>query len=191
MSENSIAKIAVSAATYSLDKPYDYLIPDSMLGAVQPGMRVTVPFSRGNRRSEGVVLALSDKSEYEKLKPIESLLDESPVLTQAQLKLALWMHDRLFCTVYDAVKTILPAGFWFKPDGERRVNDKMRDMVYLTIDAEEAYSIAQGKRRKAPMQASLLELISTTGRVSVHEALHFTGASRQSLFITISLLVAL
>lgn len=181
MSENSIAKIAVSAATYSLDKPYDYLIPDSMLGAVQPGIRVTVPFSRGNRRSEGVVLALSDKSEYEKLKPIESLLDESPVLTQAQLKLALWMHDRLFCTVYDAVKTILPAGFWFKPDGERRVNDKMRDMAYLTIDAEEAYSIAQGKRRKAPMQASLLELISTTGRVSVHEALHFTGASRQSL----------
>ena len=181
MSENSIAKIAVSAATYSLDKPYDYLIPDSMRGRVQPGIRVTVPFSRGNRRSEGIVLALSDKSEFEKLKPISSLLDESPVLTDSQLKLALWMHDRLFCTVYDAVRTILPAGFWFKPDGERRVNDKMREMAYLTVNAEDAFAAAQGKRRKAPMQASLLELISTTGRVSVHEALHFTGASRQSL----------
>ena len=47
MSEKRIAKIAVSAANYSLDKPYDYLIPDSMADNVVPGMRVTVPFSRG------------------------------------------------------------------------------------------------------------------------------------------------
>lgn len=181
MPDSHIAKIAVAAATYSLDKPYDYLIPESMQAKLMPGMRVFVPFSRGNRRSEGIVLALTDKSEYEKLKPIESCLDEHPVLTDAQLKLALWMHDRLFCTVYDAVKTILPAGFWFKPDGERRVNDKTREMIKLTVDASEAYSAAQQKRRKAPMQASLLEILSTAGRVSVREALHFTGASRQSL----------
>lgn len=181
MPDNHIAKIAVSAATYSLDKPYDYLIPESMRAKLAPGMRVFVPFSRGNRRCEGIVLALTDKSEYEKLKPVESCLDESPVLTEAQLRLALWMHDRLFCTVYDAVKTILPAGFWFKPDGARRVNDKMREMIRLTVDAEEAYSFARERRRKAPMQASLLEVLSTAGRVSAREALSFTGASRQSL----------
>lgn len=181
MPDSHIAKIAVAAATYSLDKPYDYLIPESMQAKLMPGMRVFVPFSRGNRRSEGIVLALTDKSEYEKLKPIESCLDEHPVLTDAQLKLALWMHGRLFCTVYDAVKTILPAGFWFKPDGERRVNDKTREMIKLAVDASEAYSAAQQKRRKAPMQASLLEILSIAGRVSVREALHFTGASRQSL----------
>ena len=100
MSENRIAKIAVSAANYSLDKPYDYLIPASMADSVGPGMRVTVPFSRGNRRSEGIVLGLADRSECEKLKPVESCLDKEPMLTRAQLKLALWMHDRLFCTVY-------------------------------------------------------------------------------------------
>ena len=181
MPDSHIAKIAVSAATYSLDKPYDYLIPESMQSILAPGMRVFVPFSRGNRRSEGVVLALADKSEFEKLKPIEICLDERPVLTEAQLKLALWMHDRLFCTVYDAIKTILPAGFWFKPDGERRVSEKTREMIKLTVDDSEAYSIARQKRRKAPMQAALLETLSTTGSVSAHEALHFTGASRQSL----------
>lgn len=181
MSERLIAKIAVSAATYSLDKPYDYLVPESLHGRVQPGVRVTVPFSRGNRRSEGIVLALSGESELEKLKPIENCLDSAPVLTDAQLKLALWMHDRLFCTVYDAVKTILPAGFWFTPSGERRVNDKVNEMICLAVDPGEAYSIAQNKRRKAPMQASLLELMSTVGRVSAREALKFTGASRQSL----------
>ena len=181
MSEKRIAKIAVAAANYSIDKPYDYLIPDSMADVVAPGMRVTVPFSRGNRRSEGIVLAVSDNSEYESLKPIESCLDKETMLTPSQLKLALWMHDRLFCTVYDAVRTILPAGCWFKADGARQVNDKMREMISLAIDAEEAFDTAQNIRRKAPMQAALLELMCSTGRVSAREAMHFTGASRQSL----------
>lgn len=181
MSEATVAKIAVSAATYWLDKPYDYLIPEQLRGRVKPGMRVTVPFSRGNRRSEGIVLGVSDKSEYNKLKPVESLLDSAPVLTESQIKLALWMHDRFFCTVYDAVKTILPAGFWFKADGARRVNDKTREMISLAVDAEEAFALSCSKRRKAPMQAELLELLCSAGRVAAQEALYFTGASRQSL----------
>ena len=37
-----IAKIAVSAATYAIDKPYSYAIPPEM--NLEPGMRVTVPF---------------------------------------------------------------------------------------------------------------------------------------------------
>lgn len=182
MAEAKVARIAVAAATYWLDKPYDYLIPESLRGIVRPGMRVTVPFSRGNRRSEGIVLSLSVKSEFgDKLKPIDALLDSEPVLTEQQIKLALWMHDRLFCTVYDAVKTILPAGFWFKSDGVRKVNDKTREMISLAIDAQEAYQLSQNKRRKAPQQAALLELLCSTGRVPAQEALHFTGAVRQSL----------
>lgn len=181
MSEATVAKIAVSAATYWLDKPYDYLIPEALLGKVKPGVRVTVPFSRGNRRSEGIVLGVSDRSDFDKLKPIETVLDNDPVLTPSQIRLALWMHDRFFCTVYDAVKTILPAGFWFKADGTRRVNDKTREMISLAVSAEEAFALSQAKRRKAPMQAELLGLLCSVGRVSAQEALYFTGASRQSL----------
>lgn len=51
-----IAKVAVAAATYAIDKPYDYLVPQGADMAV--GMRVLVPFGRGNRVSEGVVLTL-------------------------------------------------------------------------------------------------------------------------------------
>lgn len=176
-----VAKIAVSAATYWVDKPYDYLIPEKLRESVCPGVRVTVPFSRGNRRSEGIVLEVTDHSNYKQLKPITSVLDESPVLSREQIKLALWMRERFFCTVYDAVKTILPSGFWFSPDGSRRTNDKMVEMISLAVPAEEAFSIAQNKRRKAPQQAAILELVCATGTVPAKEALLFTGASRQSL----------
>ena len=52
-----IAKIAVSAAIYAIDKPYDYRVPDGMTLAV--GLRVGVPFGRANKRCEGVVLELT------------------------------------------------------------------------------------------------------------------------------------
>ena len=57
-----IAKVAVSAATYWIDRPYDYLIPEELQQKVLPGMRVYVPFSRGNRRVEGIALAVTDGS---------------------------------------------------------------------------------------------------------------------------------
>lgn len=181
MAQCAVAKIAVSAATYWVDKPYDYLIPEKMRSAVVPGVRVSVPFARGNRRSEGIVLEVTDHSNYEKLKAITSVLDDAPVLSKEQIRLALWMRERFFCTVYDAVKTILPSGFWFTPDGSRRTNDKLREMISLTVPAEEAFNIANSKRRKAPQQAAILELLCSTGTVPTKEALLFTGASRQSL----------
>ncbi len=177
----TVAKLAVAAATYWIDRPYDYQIPREMEPVLQPGMRVTVPFGRGNRRSEGVVLALAEDSGQTALKTIEQLLDASPVLTPEQLRLALWMRERCFCTVYDAVKAILPSGLWFDDRGERRAKDKYQDFLTLAIPAEEALVLAGQKRRTAPMQASILELLSTVGCISRQELRHFTGASSQSI----------
>ena len=107
----TVARIAVSAATYWLDKPYDYLVPPEMSDKALPGMRVHVPFSRGNRRTEGVILALVEESAYTRpLKPILALLDAEPILTPEQLKLAFFMRERFFCTVYDAIRAMLPVG---------------------------------------------------------------------------------
>ena len=105
-----IAQLAVAAAVYAIDRPYSYRVPEGM--NVQPGMRVRVPFGRGNRRSEGIVLSTQDTYQ-EGLKTIEQALDEEPILTYAQLQLAAFMKERYFCTFYEAVKAILPAGFWF------------------------------------------------------------------------------
>ncbi len=98
----TVAKVAVSAATYWLDKPYDYLIPPELADRALPGMRVHVPFSRGNRRTEGIILATAEHSSYDQpLKAILALLDQEPILTEDQIRLAFFMRERFFCTVYD------------------------------------------------------------------------------------------
>ena len=107
-----IAKIAVSAATYAIDKPYDYLLGEELGAGV--GCRVLVPFGRGNRTCEGMILSVRRAVPEKPLKAVRQVLDTQPVLTDKQIKLALWMRQRYFCTVYDAIRTILPAGVWYQ-----------------------------------------------------------------------------
>ena len=106
-----IAKIAVSAATYAIDKPYSYKIPEGM--TLQPGQRVQLPFGRANKRTEGVVLTVETGSE-EKLKAVERCLDEAPILSEHQLRLAAFLRERYFCTFYECLRVMLPAGLWFQ-----------------------------------------------------------------------------
>ena len=178
----AVAKIAVSAATYWLDKPYDYLLPPELAEKTLPGMRVYVPFSRGNRRTEGIVLAVTEHSSFEQpLKAVLSVLDTEPVLTQEQLKLAFFMRERFFCTVYDAVRAILPAGLWFDEEGRRRAKDKSIEMARLAIAPEEAEALMTAKRMRSPGQAGILEQLCAFECIPSHDLLLHTGARRPAL----------
>ena len=106
-----IAKIAVSAARFSMDKPYSYRFGQE-LGLV-PGIRVMVPFGNGNRRTEGVVLSIEEGDES-KLKAVTQALDERPLITPRMLRLAAFIRERYFCTFYEAIRVMLPAGLWFR-----------------------------------------------------------------------------
>ncbi len=245
--KKTIAKIAVSAATYWIDKPYDYLVPQELLDSVEAGVRVTVPFSRGNRPTEGIVLTVYETDEQQKLKSITGVLDKAPVLSEEMVKLALWMNQRYFCTVYEAVKTMLPVGLWFdfsqtcriaenvdksqayeaagkskkqiqlidllyanegccdlgevvlafgetnpsdalKALSEKgiiltdsvnvqRVSDKTISFANLSIPSEDALSTAAARKRSAPSQAAVLELLAAYGGASLRDISALTGAS--------------
>ena len=128
-----IAKVAVARAVYSIDRPYDYLIPRELEERLRPGMRVLVPFAAGNRGSDGLVLSVYQAaSAGQALKSIQAVLDDQPVLDERAIQLALWMRERYFCTVYDCVKAMLPAGLYFS----------LRDRVIIKAgtDREKAYA---------------------------------------------------
>ncbi|MBE6945013.1 MAG: primosomal protein N' [Ruminococcaceae bacterium] len=106
-----IAKIAVSAAIYAIDIPYRYAVSPNL--TVQPGVRVMVPFGKGNRLTEGIVLSVETGDEAE-LKWVIQVLDEQPVLDARGLRLAAFLRERYFCTFYEAMRVILPTGLWFQ-----------------------------------------------------------------------------
>lgn len=176
-----VAKIAVSAATYWIDKPYTYLIPDEYSDAVKPGCRVYVPFSRSNRICEGIILSLDKTDDVSKLKEISSVLDDEPIISTEQIKLALFMRERFFCTIYDAVKTMLPVGLWINDFGQTRVKDKEVEFVRLEISAEDAVSLSEQLRKKSPKQSAILRELSVFGEIRTGELLSFLNCSKPSL----------
>lgn len=105
-----VAFVAVSAAVYAIDKPYSYAVPSSL--EVLAGMRVIVPFGRGNRWSEAIVLEIHD-GDPAGLKAIERVMDPEPILSEEHIRMAAFLRERYFCTFYDAIKAMLPAGLWF------------------------------------------------------------------------------
>ena len=158
-----IGKIAVSAANFAIDKPYSYWIPRDM--TLAPGQRVTVPFGRGNRRAEGVVLSVEEGSR-EGLKTVEAVLDESPLLSPLQLRLAAFLRERYFCTFYDACRAILPAGLWFDTKA-----------VYSLTDNREW----KEKTIRKPGAAEILRLMEELGGGAKEPELEALGLTREAL----------
>ena len=140
-----IAKIAVSAARFSIDKPYSYRFGPEL--ELVPGVRVMVPFGGGNRRTEGVVLSL-EQGDESGLKAVLQKLDEEPLLTEGMLRLAAFLRERYFCTFLDAVRCMIPAPLWFK--------------------SQERFSLAEGcpwegKATRQPDAPAVLEFLESLG----------------------------
>ncbi|MCI7216031.1 primosomal protein N' [Dysosmobacter sp.] len=149
METADMVKVAVSAAPYSIDKPYSYLVPESLAAAAVPGVRVMVPFGRGNKESEGLILTRVQEPKLPGSKAIRQILDSEPVLDKAGIDLALWMRGRYFCTVFEAVKTILPAGLWYG----------LREIWSLAMEPEAARPAAVG----IPGAWQVLDLLEKQG----------------------------
>lgn len=140
-----IACVAVENTTYSFDKIFDYAVDESMISDVAIGKRVMVPFGSGNRKRQALVTELKN-GDTSKLKSIISVLDKEPVLTEEMVKLAVFMKDRYFCTYYDAVKTMLPAGINYNISTMyTAVKDK--DTEGLGIDEQQIYNYLLTQRK--------------------------------------------
>lgn len=120
-----IVQVAVDQTAYHFDKPFDYVVPENLKKRVCPGCRVLVPFGRGDRQRQGIVLSCSEGT-GESLKPVSDLPDEQPFLSPEMLRLALWMKETTFCTIFEAARLMLPAG----------INLKMKD-CYAAADFPE------------------------------------------------------
>ena len=173
MNSDLTVKVAVENTTYVFDKLFDYLVPSAFTDLVQVGKRVLVPFGRGNKKKQGIIFELSPVSDdipVEKLKSICSVLDDEPVLSKELLKLAEFMKEHYFCTYYDAVKTMLPAGINYKittlygvREGvdEEEIKNLISTESFMSIDDFSAYTISEGTCR------SLID--ESTGLISENE----------------------
>lgn len=139
------AKVAVETAVYTFDKAFDYAIPEAMEASAKRGCRVTVPFGRSNKKCIGIIFDLSDTTESTRPKKILDVLDDSPLLNDEMLELAVWIKERTFCTLYEAAKAMLPTGINHRMVASYAVNTDSNkgDPVNLDETEREIYGYLQ------------------------------------------------
>ncbi|MEE0806027.1 MAG: DEAD/DEAH box helicase family protein, partial [Acutalibacteraceae bacterium] len=169
------AQLAVENTTYRFDKPFTYTVPEALAGAVRPGVRVTVPFGAGNRTRVGMVLSVSEAPAADgRLKAVLSVLDRAPLLSDEMLRLVPWMKSRYYCTLFEAMKLMIPAGIGYKIVNRYRISAAFKDydrtaygdlawqIIMLLSDAKGGMTGAQlseklGIDEKSPALRELLE----------------------------------
>ncbi len=110
----AVAKIAIPAPLYRL---FDYAIPETLQDQIQVGVRVQVPFGRQDKI--GIVVELAETSTFKRLKAINAVLDEAPLIDEKMMELVLWGARHYLAPPGEAFRAVLPAAFW-KPTKRRR-----------------------------------------------------------------------
>lgn len=147
-----IAKVILNNREHNIDQCFDYLIPDGILAVV--GARVLVPFGFSNRYAKGIIVDISNSSEFKNLKSIKKVIDPSPLCSKGILDLCLWIKEKYFCSFYQALRLFLPPGL------ERGVKEKNIRVVSLATDKETALKEAEKMiKGRAKVQGNMLKVL--------------------------------
>ena len=147
-----IAGVWVEDTVFHFDKLFSYIIPDSLSASAKVGCRVRVPFGGGNKGRQGIIATIFN-GEAENLKEVSALLDTDPVLSEELIKMAEFMQKHYFCTYFEAVRAMLPAGLNFKIT---TVYEASADADTTFLDEEEMKIFTYVSKAKKPVKREKL-----------------------------------
>lgn len=147
-----ILKVAIPVPVYRL---FDYLPPhEADFKSLKPGIRLTVPFGKGQKTAFLIALDSNSDLVTSKLKRVEAILDERPLLSEQDLKLLHWAARYYHHPLGEVFSAAFPVA--------------LRQGKPATIKAEKFYALTEQGRElnpeqlnRAPKQKQLLLKLQT------------------------------
>ena len=148
----SFCQVIVDIASEDVDRVFTYRVPKGM--ALEPGMRVHVPFGR-MQRLEGIVVKMIDTCDLpaSRVRDVTDTLEDYPAVLPGLLELAQQIKASSFCTLAQALRLMFPA----QMRGER-ISAKKREYAVLTVDPAVREQVAVSQSR-APKRAQVLRAL--------------------------------
>ncbi|MEE8869538.1 MAG: primosomal protein N' [Acidipropionibacterium acidipropionici] len=152
-----VAHVCVSSGLAHLDRPFDYLVPGDMDG-VAPGVRVRVRLA--GRLLDGIVLAVDhDRAPGVTLQPLQRLVSEQVVVTEAQVRLASLVAERWAGTLDEVLRWCVPA--------RHAATEKAEPRAWPRVDTGPATHIS-GALRALDDGRRFLDLVAGGARPRAH-----------------------
>ena len=178
-----IAKVLINTSVKSLNKVYDYIVPEALEADACIGKRVSVSFGRGKNEEEGIIVKLVEETKEEifsrgyKLKEIIEILDEVSYVDEERLKLAKYISYVYFCNVYDALKLMFPPGTASK-NSSKNLNTKQDTRVLLIKSPDEVMQDIENGVIKSAKHIQLLTFLIYNEYVLISDVIEGLGISR-------------
>lgn len=161
------ADIIVDISAGSLDRVFQYKIPDRLRAEVDIGRQVLVPFGKGDKVIKGFVLNITQKPGYdvEKIKEISQVINSELAMESQLIRLAWQMKKVYGGTMNQALKTVIPV--------KRQVKQKVQKYYRIAKHEEElaAYEERLSRDKRYRARAALLKSIKELSRAPGPEAL--------------------
>lgn len=120
-----ILDVILDMKARALDRVFSYTATEEEFRRIEEGMRVSVPFGKGNRVHTGVVVDFYEKDNTDiELKNIIGILDEESLIPEDLLQLSKFLRREYGSRRIDIIKLLLPPGNF--SDVEKRVFVKER-----------------------------------------------------------------
>ena len=152
-----------------LETPFDYLIPEGLQPFVKPGMRLRVPFGRGDQAIVGYCVGVGRPSATTaRLKSVLELIDQGPILSPQMLELTRWIADRYLCGWGQVLEAVIPAGVKNQAGTRRTLLVSLDPAQPLGADpaelpAKQAAALAVLQREGRPMGIEQLARLAQCG----------------------------
>lgn len=173
------ADVIIDISHEKVDRPFQYKIPQQLADAVYPGVRVHVPFGKGNQDKTGYVVDLSDETAYpeEKLKTITSVDEKGISAESSQIQIAYWLKRQYGSTMITALKTVLPVKQKLKQQEKKKVTVLIdcKEMPGVIKQCEHKHQTARVRVLRALMEDTVLPYDL------VRQKLNVTAATLQSM----------
>ena len=135
---NNFAEVILPIA---IPKPYTYWIPEELEQDIQIGKRVEVQFGR-RKLYAGIVIRTGPVDEIPyKAKPILSILDDEPIVSDIHLQFWQWIADYYLCTIGEVMHAALPASLKLTSETRILLHEQFEDH-FEDLDDQE-YLIAE------------------------------------------------
>ena len=119
-----------------LEKLFTYSITNEEAKFVQPGMRVAVPFGKSKIYSALVCEVHQTPPLAYEAKDIHQLLDETPLVTEIQLKHWFWIADYYMCSIGEVFRSAVPSAFLLESETLILCNTKFQPEESELLDDE-------------------------------------------------------
>lgn len=167
-----IAKVIVNL---SLDRTFDYIVPEHLASSVRTGVQVNIPFGKSSRRGYVVSIADSSKFSFSELKELSSVCAAHPEIPENLLSLGRWISEYYCCSREKAVTALLPCAV-------RSGKIKHKSLsLYSLSDPEKAQKFMIENSRKRKARINIIKTLFQHTSLGAEQLLKEAGAGKSVL----------